>query len=73
LPASGPPAKPNTGNASVKNAIQHLSQSKGQRAVRALAWVLADEFGYFGFTMGYSLPDLALVDVGSDVFSRGVV
>ena len=39
------------------------SKSQGQRAVRALAWVLTGKLVDFGFTLEYSVLDLALVEV----------
>ena len=48
---------------SCKSCNKNPSQSQGQRAVRALAWVLARKLVIFGFTLEYSVSDLALVEV----------
>ena len=47
----------------VKSINKNPSQSQGQRAVRALAWVLVRKLANFGFTLEYSVSDLALVEV----------
>ena len=39
------------------------SQNQRQRAVRALAWVLAGKLANFGFTFEYLALDLVLVEV----------
>ena len=46
-----------------KSCAKNPSQSQGQRAVRALAWVLAGKLADFSFTLEYSVLDLALVEV----------
>ena len=46
-----------------KSSTKNPSQSQGQRAVRALAWVLVGNWVDFRFTLEYSVADLALVEV----------
>ena len=46
-----------------KSCNKNPRKSQGQRAVRALAWLLAGKSVVFGFTLEYSVFDLALVEV----------
>ena len=46
-----------------KSSPKNPSQSQGKRAVLSPAWVLAGKLASFGFTLEYSVSDLALVEV----------